>query len=86
MSRPRLLFNGDMVYPKKGDAPPSVPDGFWADEGNPWLMHRIFKECEHRSFKQIPTPCGATKFAYWCALDDFTTTFKHCEECDKDGQ
>ena len=81
MARPRQLFNGDIIYPKKGSKPPPVPDGFWADEHDPWLMHVIFKECKYRSRKTVTTPCGAEKYHYWCDRIDSTTNFFNCEAC-----
>ena len=57
MSRGREMFNGDMIFPKKGKIPPEPLEGYMPDPADPWVHHRIYKECKNRTYRNIPTPC-----------------------------
>ena len=80
--RGRLLFNGDLIYPKKGNKPPEVIEGYMADPKDPWVHHRIYRTCKFRDFKNIPTPCGIKKYVYFCELSDSVTNYIECESCE----
>ena len=79
----RLMFNGDVIYPKKGSRPPKPKEGYEPDEKDPWVHHKIYKLCKHRSFRNVPTPCGVKKYVYFCDLDDGITNHIRCEPCTK---
>jgi len=83
MSRYRTLFNGDIVFPKKGNIHPKAPEGFMPDPADPWIMHPIMKECKYRTYKNIPTPCGAKHYVFFCDIDDFVTNYFNCERCER---
>lgn len=83
MERGRLLFNGDLLYPKKGKQPPTPPEGYMPDTVDPWVMHRMYKSCVYRSFVNVPTPCGIKKYTYYCELDCTITNHIKCDPCTK---
>ena len=77
----RLMYNGDVIYPKKGHKPPMPKEGYEPDEKDPWVHHKIYKKCKHRTFRNVPTPCGVKKYVYFCDLDNFVTNNIKCEPC-----
>jgi hypothetical protein len=77
----RLMFNGDIVYPHKGYRPPPPQKGYEPDEKDPWIHHRIYKQCKFRSFRNVPTPCGAKKYVYFCDKTSFVTNHVKCDPC-----
>ncbi|HPT70872.1 MAG TPA: hypothetical protein PLE74_01160 [Candidatus Cloacimonadota bacterium] len=79
--RGRLMTNGDLIYPKKGRQPPTPPEGYMADETDPWVLHKIYKPCKFRAFTNTPTPCGIKRYTYFCELDKFVTTWRQCDTC-----
>jgi hypothetical protein len=80
--KPRMLFNGDLMFPKKGNIPPTPPKGYYPDETDAWVMHKIYKDCIHRSVDVRLSQCGIKKFTYWCKKDGNTmTTFVKCNVC-----
>ena len=80
MSRPRKLFNGDLIFPPKG-RPPKPMDGYFIDEGNPYVLHKTMVKCDHLKPIIKRTKCGAQKITYMCERDDFITNYIGCEKC-----
>lgn len=81
MSGGRLMFNGDIIYPKKGNKSPAPIEGYEADPKDPWVHHKIYKPCKFRSFKTVPTPCGVKKYVYFCDKTDDITNNVKCDPC-----
>ena len=80
-SKGRLQFNGDLAFPKRGK-PPIVPEGFMADPGDPYLLHKIYNKCANRYAHETRVPCcGAIKYTYFCKIDDFVTNYIRCGKC-----
>lgn len=79
--RGRLMFNGDLIYPKRGNKPPPPIEGYEPDEKDPWVHHKVYAPCKHRTFKNIPTPCGIKKYIYFCNRVDFITNHIACDNC-----
>lgn len=80
--KPRMLFNGDLIYPKKGTRSPNPPKGYYADEKDAWVMHKIYRECIYRKTEMRLSQCGVKKFTYWCTKGEQSiTTFIKCNEC-----
>jgi hypothetical protein len=81
MTKGRLMFNGDLIFPKKGAQPPVPEVGYMPDPTDPWVHHRIYKECVYRTFVNIPTPCGCKRYHYTCSLEQMPTTYILCDKC-----
>jgi len=77
----RLMFNGDIYFPRRGRAP-EVPEGYMADDGDPFLLHKIQRPCKLRTavIKSVPC-CGAKKYTYFCSIDNFVTNHIRCGRC-----
>jgi hypothetical protein len=72
ISRPRIMRDGSLIYPKKGWEPPPVPDGFTRKTTNlrssdAWVFLPKFKTCEHRVFKEgHKQSCGCISLLLHC--------------------
>lgn len=54
----RLLHNGTLVYPRRG-RPPVVPEGYYQERGDPFILHPIIQECKFRkSVISVGGECG----------------------------
>lgn len=81
MIRGREMFNGDLIFPKKGNNPPVPEAGYMPDPQDPWIHHRIYRSCKFRTFVNVPTPCGCQRYHYTCELEQLPTTYILCDKC-----
>ena len=83
----RILSNGDITFPHRGEAPKFVP-GYIPDDNDPWIFHPIVKECRFRCFKTEKLKCCGKEAStsMYCNLFKRTITWKDCMSCDKSEQ
>lgn len=81
--RPRVLDNGQVIYPVRGNPPPDMP-GYVRDPGNPYVFIPIWPPCKFRGVGERTCDCPADiplKF-YTCQLG-IHIIGDVCKRCDK---
>lgn len=79
-TRPRKLSSGSLVFPHRGPAP-EVPEGYEAEDGDPYVMHLTMPVCQHRYEKIVETGCCGLKLVMACSKYNKTTSRKECHKC-----
>ena len=83
MSTYRLTSDGKYVFPKRGDPPSVIPDGYKRDPGDPYILVPDFREeCKQRSCRQKILPCGKLSTVFYCEFLDVIVTPQFCNECE----
>lgn len=83
LSRPRVMPNGDLVFPRKGHPPPDNISNYERDPADPFIFHLMQEPCKHRESKFTISPCGKTKCSLWCNLLQREVSTFFCDQCDK---
>lgn len=84
-TRPRVMPNGDLVYPKRGWEPPPVPDGYRRksqDLTSPdaWVLVPDLPPCERRREEVQVADCGKAKVTYFCSEQELINSAQ-CLRC-----
>ena len=69
MSKPRINADGTISYPKRGK-PPTAPDGYEPDPGDPFKFIPKAVKCRFRLRKPFVMPCGKVTMIYVCNSKD----------------
>lgn len=89
-SRPRLLPDGVIAFPKRGWEPPAVPDGYQRkseDLRSPdaWIFLPVLAACKHRVRSIEYSPCGNARVNFTCQLSG-CRVITYCNTCEnRDG-
>lgn len=76
----RLQEDGSLVYPRRGE-PPTLPDGFERDPGDPYVIRPVYEDCKHRCIVKFIMPCGLLGGRNWCTLKGIEATMGVCNFC-----
>ena len=81
MTGARLLENGDLLFPARGNPPNDNIPGYSRDPQDPYLFRLQIDNCKHREMKTTLRPCGKVRAVMWCsALSEETNALK-CDSC-----
>lgn len=85
-SRPRILDDGTIAYPKRGWEPPMVPAGYRRksdDLRSPdaWVFLPVLPPCKHRRREIRFSACGNAKVIHFCSLD-MRCISNQCDQCE----
>jgi hypothetical protein len=83
MSRFRVLPNGDLIFPEKGNPPNDNIPGYRRDPANPFYFFMEMEDCSSREMKVVVKPCGKTRSVMWCNLYHLEVNAYKCESCDQ---
>lgn len=81
---PRIMDDGTLVYPKKGD-PPTVPLGYFPEPGNPYTLFPELPECSFRGKGINRTACCGESWFYTC-LHGWRVSPDECKKCISSGR
>lgn len=79
--------NGTIIYEKTGWEPPQVPEGYVADEKNPWVLRPAWPECDKREqHTWTKQSCGCAGVKMICRHPDSVyfndgVSLSICEQC-----
>lgn len=75
----RILPNGDLFAPRRGNTPPPCPEGYVRASGDAWLFHPDLKPCKYR--KEKLDPGCRCKLLLWCDYLNQQIRLGQCKEC-----
>lgn len=88
-SKPRVLSNGTLIYPKRG-TPPPLPEGFRRKSDNlvspdAWVMIPLWRDCPFRIRQTSQREdCKCITYVYFCGHpknEKTPLTVGLCEKC-----
>lgn len=86
----RLLEDGRIVYPKRGQ-PPALRGGFTRDPSDPWTLVPISPPCVLRSEQRSKVPCNRSPDGWREVVQQIcgagkNANYLYCCECVVSGQ
>lgn len=79
----RVLPNGDLIFPHKGNPPNDNIPGYRRDPQDPFHFFVELDQCDYREMKVTVKPCGKTRTVMWCNLYQLEVNGYRCDSCDR---
>lgn len=86
-TRPRIMPDKTIVYPRRGTEPPPDVQGYVRAPGDPWKFIPKWGGCDYRVQNQHVKPCGAITIKAFCGHPESPVgqgnevTLQICESC-----